>query len=206
MRKVVGLFPTPLMKMDGLLDAEQVEPLRNSALEWRKETNVRTRLLSHTRMIAPQSDKAFAQISRIVNPEVVEFGALMFGERLRWIVKEMWLNVLQPGGSQFMHTHANSFISGVVYLTRPHPSTNTVFTKSMGGTEFLFKHDTPDSELNPSNSDKWICPEINAGDLVMFPSYLLHGVPPNEGEQRITIAFNAVPEHLKSWDYEIRFA
>ena len=76
----------------------------------------------------------------------------------------------------------------------------------MGASEFIFKHDTDSAELNPFNSDKWMVPQADAGDLVMFPSYLLHGVPPNEGEQRITIAFNAVPDHLSSWDYKIKFA
>ncbi len=32
----------------------------------------------------------------------------MFGERLRWGIKEMWTNVLDTGGSQPMHNHANS--------------------------------------------------------------------------------------------------
>ena len=45
----------------------------------------------------------------------------MFGERLGWSLKEMWVNVLDTGGRQAMHNHANSFISGVVYLT-PHAS------------------------------------------------------------------------------------
>ena len=34
----------------------------------------------------------------------------------------------------------------------------------------------------PYNADKWISPAPSPGDLVLFPSYLLHAVPPNEGE------------------------
>ena len=40
-----------------------------------------------------------------------------------------------------MHNHANSFVSGVVYLTPTHPGSQTVFMKSPGGTDFLFKND-----------------------------------------------------------------
>ena len=122
MSKVFGLFPTPVMKVDGLVNNDMLEQLRNRALESQKDTNIMAARLSHTRMINPQDDSAFSQISEIVTPEIVKFGAVLFGETLQWTVKEMWLNVLDPGGSQFMHTHANSFISGVVYLTRPHPS------------------------------------------------------------------------------------
>jgi len=30
-------------------------------------------------------------------------------------------------------------------------------------------------------------------------------VPPNLGERRITLALNAIPAQLNSWDYVIRF-
>ena len=39
-------------------------------------------------------------------PKLVDFGYMMFGERLNWTVKEMWTNLLEPGGSQTMHSHA----------------------------------------------------------------------------------------------------
>ena len=53
----------------------------------------------------------------------------------------MWVNVLDTGGRQAMHNHANSFVSGVVYLTPTHPGSQTVFMKSPGGTDFMFKND-----------------------------------------------------------------
>jgi hypothetical protein len=42
--------------------------------------------------------------------------------------------------------------------------------------------------------------------MILFPSYMLHAVPPNQGQERITVAMNALPNRLKSWDYEVRFA
>ena len=53
------------------------------------------------------------------------------------------------------------------------------------------------------NAERWMVPEVDAGDLVLYPSYLLHGVPPNEGEQRLSLALNAIPDRLKSFGYEI---
>jgi hypothetical protein len=41
--------------------------------------------------------------------------------------------------------------------------------------------------------------------MVLFPSYLLHEVPPNPGERRITLAFNAIPAAVDSWGYKIAF-
>ena len=42
--------------------------------------------------------------------------------------------------------------------------------------------------------------------MVLFPSYLLHAVPPNPGKRRITLSFNSVPAQLDSWGYVIRFS
>ena len=118
----------------------------------------------------------------------------MFGERLGWSVKEMWVNVLDTGGRQPMHNHANSFISGVVDLTPTHRDACTVFMKSPGGHDFAFRNDHAGAALGPYSADKWISPEPQPGDLVLFPSYLMHAVPPNPGERRIAMAFNAIPD------------
>jgi uncharacterized protein (TIGR02466 family) len=130
----------------------------------------------------------------------------LFGQTLDWRIKEMWMNVLERGGSQFMHTHANSFVSAILYLTRPDPSARTVFHKALGSNEFVFKNDGPDVQVGEFNGDKWILPLAEPGDLVLYPSYLLHGVPPNQGAQRITIALNAIPHRLDSHGYRIGFS
>ena len=130
----------------------------------------------------------------------------MFGERLNWSIKEMWVNVLQAGGQQAMHNHANSFVSGVIYLTHSHPSANTVFMKGPGGSAFAFGNVNATTRMGPFNADKWIMPEAAPGDMVLFPSYLLHEVPVNQGGERISLAFNAIPDRLDSWGYGIRFS
>jgi uncharacterized protein (TIGR02466 family) len=118
------------------------------------------------------------------------------------MIKEAWVNVLETGGSQFMHTHANSFVSGIVYLTQPDASSNTVFRKPSGSAEYIFKNDVP---LDHYSSDTWIMSDVSPGDLLLYPSYLSHGVPPNEGQRRVTMAFNAIPNRLDSLGYKIRF-
>ncbi|MEO1576882.1 MAG: putative 2OG-Fe(II) oxygenase, partial [Pseudomonadota bacterium] len=56
------------------------------------------------------------------------------------------------------------------------------------------------------NGEKWRVPPSSPGDMVLYPSYLLHGVPPNQGGERVTLALNAIPDRLKSFGYEIRFS
>jgi len=162
--------------------------------------------LSHTEMLRPQDSPLFVQAAALITPRLVDFGALMFAERLGWSIKEMWVNVLDTGGRQAMHNHANSFISGVVYLTPTHPDSCTVFMKSPGGTDFAFRNEHARTTPGPYSADKWVSPLPAPGDLVLFPSYLMHAVPPNAGERRITLAFNAIPTRLDSWGYTLGFS
>jgi uncharacterized protein (TIGR02466 family) len=202
MTKVIGLFPTPLMKIDGFLEGDLLDAFASRAHALTRNSNSATDLLTHTEMIKPDADAACARLASLVQEPMQHFGELLFAEKLNWQVKEMWLNVIEKGGSQFLHTHANSFISGVVYVTKPSSANGTLFRKVSGGGEFIFRNDVP---MGHYSSDTWMLPNVEAGDLVLFPSYLLHGVPPNEGDVRITMAFNAVPDHLDSLGYKIRF-
>jgi uncharacterized protein (TIGR02466 family) len=136
---------------------------------------------------------------------LVHFGSLLFGEDLAWHIKEMWINRLEAGGFQTVHSHANSFISGVIYLTESDPSARTTFYRSMGGRDFAFANEHKGARMGPFNAPKWAVPATMPGDMVLFPSYLLHEVPKNQGEARMTVAFNAVPDRLRSWDYELAF-
>ena len=121
-------------------------------------------------------------------------------------MKEMWVNVMDRDGRQAMHNHANSFVSGVVYLTPSDDSARTVFMKSPGGTDVVFRNDHARMTPGPYSADKWVSPSPAPGDAVFFPSYLMHAVPTNPGARRITLAFNAIPTHIDSWGYKIAFS
>ena len=206
MIEVVGLFPTPLMRVLGALERRLVAGLVEHFSALADRGNNSSDNLSHTAMLTPGDSPLLLEAAQVVTPALSDFGTLLFGERLGWSIKEMWVNVLETGGRQAMHNHANSFISGVLYLTTTHPDARTVFMKSPGGSDFSFKNDHAGAATGPYSADKWISPAPDPGDLVLFPSYLMHAVPPNSGERRITMAFNAIPTHLDSWGYRIGFS
>jgi hypothetical protein len=205
MQEVVGLFPTPFMRVPAALRPELVSGLVAHFSAHAAQENNSSANLAHTAMLKPSDSPLLVEAAGAITPLIGDFGALLFGERLGWSLKEMWVNVLDPGGRQAMHNHANSFISGVVYLTPTHPDSRTVFMRAPGGTEFSFKHDNAAVKSGPYNADKWISPQPSPGDVVLFPSYLMHAVPPNQGERRITLSFNAVPSQIDSWGYVVRF-
>ena len=203
--EVESLFPTPLMRSPGLLPAGLVERLVAEITSTHLSRNDRSDHLSHTAMVQPRANTLYGELAQLAGPKLVAFGELLFGDKLRWGIKEMWTNVLEPGGHQGLHAHANSFVSGIAYLTPSHPGSNTVFVRNGGGGEFNFRHNTPSVQPGPFNAGKWVLPAAEPGDLVLFPSYVLHEVPRNQGKQRITLAFNAIPDRLDSFGYAVSF-
>jgi uncharacterized protein (TIGR02466 family) len=206
MDEVFGLFPIPFMRAPATLSPPLVAALIEHFTARATRDNNSSARLSHTEMLRPNDSPLFGEAAALIMPRLVDYGAHLLGERLPWFLKEMWVNVLDTGGHQAMHNHANSFVSGVVYLTATHPSSQTVFMKSPGGTDFLLKNDHPGMTPGGFNADKWISPPPQPGDLILFPSYLMHAVPPNQGQRRITLSFNSIPARLDSWGYVIKLS
>jgi uncharacterized protein (TIGR02466 family) len=206
MDEIIGLFPVPFMRAPATLDAQLLDGLVKHFSALATRNNNSSPKLSHTEMLKPSDSPLFIEAAALITPKLIEFGMALLGERMGWSLKEMWVNVLDLGGHQAMHNHANSFVSGVVYLTPTHPESRTVFMKSPGGSEFLFRNDHAGMTPSPFNADKWISPAPQPGDMVLFPSYLMHAVPPNQGGRRISLSFNAIPSRLNSWGYAIGFS
>lgn len=202
---VFELFPTPVMRVPALLAPEVARALAQRLAQSAKVANDWSKQLSHTRILGPGGDAGLDAVVEEIGPHLQVFGQLLFGETLRWIVKEIWVNVLNSGGHQSLHNHANCFASGVLYLTPSDRSACTTFTRSMGGGEFIFRNTHSEATTGPFNAEKWVVPLPEPGDLILFPSHLLHEVPVNQGSERITLAFNATPHRLDAWGYSLSF-
>jgi uncharacterized protein (TIGR02466 family) len=206
MDEVIGLFPIPLLRAPRTLPPALVDALVAHFGGLAVRQNNSSTNLSHSAMLKPADSPLLVEVASLLTPKLAEFGVHLFGERMGWALKEMWVNVLDTGGRQAMHNHANSFVSGVVYLTPTDDSARTVFMKSPGGTDFVFRNDHARTTPGPYSADKWISPSPAPGDAVFFPSYLMHAVPPNAGGRRISLAFNAIPARLESWGYTVGFS
>jgi len=205
MDEIEALFPIPMLRSRQLLSPDLVAELTGNIRASAIEKNLRSDQLFHTQVASPDADPLYRFLAEAAAPKLIEFGKLLFGDTFRWTVKEMWTNILEPGGNQALHAHANSFVSGIFYLSESHPSCTTVFVRPPGGSDFSFRHHTRTASVGPFNAGKYVTPDARPGDLVLFPSYLLHEVPRNQGGQRITVSFNAIPDRLDCWGYTITF-
>jgi len=115
--EIFGLFPTPFMRAPGTLPPPLVAGLIDQFTALATRNNNASTNLSHTEMLRPSDSPLLAGVVPLIAPKLADFGVHLFGERIGWLLKEMWVNVLDTGGRQAMHNHANSFVSGVAYLT-----------------------------------------------------------------------------------------
>jgi hypothetical protein len=100
-------------------------------------------------------------------------------------VTQAWLNFTEPGQYHHRHTHANSYLSGVIYINAEKED-KIQFYKSV-----IHEHIklSPDS-FNTFNSESWWIP-VETGDIIVFPSSLMHSVELTESKNtRISLSFN----------------
>jgi Flp pilus assembly protein TadD len=98
-----------------------------------------------------------------------------------------WSVRLRPGGFHINHVHPMGWLSSAYYVEVPHQPEHA--QPSAGWLKF----GEPDMPMPGCTPDHFVAPE--PGMLVLFPSYLWHGTVPFEhGEQRLTAAFDVVPE------------
>jgi len=114
---------------------------------------------------------------------------ISFNNNYILVVETMWININGPYSYNTFHTHPNSYISGCYYVEVPADSGSLEFKHP----SVLQAINTPQQAINnynQFNSSKWNIPPA-AGQLVMFPGWLEHGVGQNlSNKDRISIAFN----------------
>ena len=101
----------------------------------------------------------------------------------------MWSVVMDTQGHQLAHLHPDGWVSGVYYVALP-GTMHSASEDQDGWIEF----GRPLPELTGSLEPRVRTIRPEEGMLVLFPSYFYHQTIPFESaEQRICIAFDAVP-------------
>ena len=111
------------------------------------------------------------------------------------ISNECWFHITRRGGFFGLHNHPNASWSGVYCVD---PGKHDVNKKESGLLVFVnptafssMYFDAGVAHLKPPFGNRHATLSLEAGQLVLFPSWVLHDVKPFEGEgARITIAFN----------------
>jgi uncharacterized protein (TIGR02466 family) len=108
-------------------------------------------------------------------------------DRYAVVISNCWAIANGKHASNFLHNHPNSFLSGVYYVTAP---------EKCGGLFFRDPRDLVHMFPAPIlNVTPWTLQKVTyqplAGRMLIFPSWLMHGVEPNlNTEERVSISFN----------------
>ena len=107
----------------------------------------------------------------------------------------MWANISPSYNKHPIHLHANSFWSGVLYLSCPKPDTGSIVFKDPR--QALLSQYFEYEESNQfSMRSAQMEPEENK--LLLFPSWLEHGTlagdfSDSDDQRRISLSFNVMP-------------
>ena len=99
-----------------------------------------------------------------------------------------WLVSINSGGKLSAHIHKEGWLSGSLYFKMPPKK-----TKNEGN--IVFSLDGANYPTDGKKFDKKSV-DVNKGDLVLFPSSLFHHtIPFKSNEERVTFAFDIIPQN-----------
>ena len=126
-----------------------------------------------------------------------------------WNIVGGWSNIQRPQGKGFsFHNHVDSFVSGVLYLKGSKMSISFRDDPRLASICKTWKADYDIVVRHTWNPD--ITLPVDVGDLILFPSYVLHEPNTNESEEyRVSISYNFMPSRINSkrelpWTMELR--
>ncbi len=185
--QILGLFPVPLyvVNRNANIDSTEEKEIEDIIKEGMHENNGNT--TSNNSFIFKDRLKNIKQfcekhikiyVEKVITPK----------EKLDFYITQSWINVTKPNECHHEHSHPNSIISGVFYISTIEDDKIT-FTDENAKIKEMPKIEP--KEFHIWNSRTWLFP-VNNNELILFPSWLRHQVDVNEKAttNRISLAFN----------------
>lgn len=193
---VQEFFPTPVWTID--LRAEAAEKLNLQLLaDLERLTSPRPPTLELGGFWQTQTDmhtmpefSALTSLLRKATKAALDFLQVQYRD---FSITGCWANFGPTGGGHSRHTHPNNYLSGVYYVRTPTGANSIDFFDPRPGAATLI---APARQLNRFNGNRMTV-NVHPGRLIIFPCWLLHGVPVNRtDEERVSIAYNAMFTHF----------
>ncbi|MGA7935343.1 MAG: TIGR02466 family protein [Kovacikia sp.] len=133
--------------------------------------------------------REFQSFKILVDRAIAEVAQVTGYGNVRIAAANCWVNVNQKYASNKIHDHANCLFSGVYYVKTPEKCGDLMFYDPRNARTF---YKPLVSEFTAYTADA-ISHVAEAGLLLIFPSWLKHGVEPNlSDEDRVSLSFNYV--------------
>jgi uncharacterized protein (TIGR02466 family) len=130
--------------------------------------------------------------SEIAKHLEIYLSQIKFDKPSYWKIVECWMTEYSKGDFAHIHTHVPADVSGVYYV-KSNSNDGRVFfmDPNQQVNTFVYRH---------LGDRKFYTPKV--GTLILFPSYLNHGVEPNRtDDERVSVAFNVhfMRDRDRSW-------
>ena len=113
-----------------------------------------------------------------------------FSSDYRQEIQNAWVNINHTHNTFQIHQHAGSFYSAVYYVAGDDTCGDLEFVSPIHAHSHVISPTKHIKNFNAYNAAMWSV-KPQAGKLVIFPSWLMHYVRPNNTDKdRISIAFN----------------
>ena len=179
-----ALFPTAVInfKLDKPITDLELKTIKG--LEYHKNQGNRTSNNNHVfdlKALSRLGDFATECLNHYVK-SVIDSSA-----EVQAYVTQSWTNCTKGEEFHHLHSHANSYLSGVIFI-ESNQHDKIEFESPIYYNQML---KTYPSEFHQYNSPSWWLP-AEKNSLLIFPSWLKHQVPvTNRDTDRISLAFNS---------------
>lgn len=194
--ELVSLFPTSLLvnNIGRSLTDEELD----CVLDYQDTVRANTGNITTKDVLVLENPK-LAGLKKLVEEALQDYLMQVYNpinpDKIRLVVTQSWLNFTDKTQYHHKHYHHNSIISGCLYINARKDSDCIMFTKRATGEPWQIQA----LEQNYFNCNEFTVP-VETGDLVLFPSNLIHSVPQTDHDYtRISLAFNSF------WDGELGF-
>ena len=179
-----GIFPTPIYmsKLDRSLTPLELKFVEKSKKDFYKNDG---NITSNNNYIL--NEKPFVNIKKELDLRVKDYFEKVISPTVTITpyITQSWLNYTETNQFHHKHAHPNSLVSGVFYINCHEELDKIKFFKDS------YRSIKPEIKTwNLYNSESWWF-TVKTGDIIMFPSSLVHMVENKEGTNtRISLAFN----------------
>ena len=193
--KIAGIFPVPIIQ----IKFGQHHKYTFSSIEQENRKPKGWRIPLNTSFPNIEKDDNFISMETAneLKSDIKESIDSVFKElniTTKYLINEFWYNVYHKNQGQEVHTHLgpiNPYWCGIFYNKNSSPS---MFVKESGIHAVHNVPDWKDSKLDLFFLDNIKMP-VEDGDILLFPPYLKHYVPPQENidsndKMRLTFSFN----------------
>ena len=182
------LFPTPLIKVRVEENTEQLKFINDyttSSVDKNGQTLGNMRVLEQHPNIR---DLLLSKFNHVAE-EYLKY------KRRKYIITTSWITQTKIGSRSQLHSHRNSFWSGVYYFQDEYEmgSAKLSFSNPNEHRADVYFDESDIEQYTKSNSNAWIITP-KSKMLLLFPSYLEHEIlVHNVDTERLSLAFNIMP-------------